>query len=158
MLFLRQYSHVGRSFVTRRLILLTLGVFSPLLIILYFMAGSNCVQPQPHGVHVITGNICCGQGFVFPQSAIDPLLEAFERVRWESVPTDTFIEDYGDLTGGLRWALTPVVMQHVGGQSSYGEPGISVMTPSDMWNFAFEQNNAEALASEHEANDRRNFN
>lgn len=45
--------------------------------------------------------------------------------------------------------LKPVVMQHVGGLSSYGDPGIGLMLPSETWNFAFEQNKADVLAKEH---------
>lgn len=139
----------GHRLITRSTALLTVAVYVPLLVVLTVAAGGNCVAPQPHGLHVITGNICCGQGLVFPSSVVDPLLTAFEGARWAQTPTDTFIEDHADATGTLRWVLTPVVMQHVGGLSSYGDPGIDLMSPSETWNFAFEQNKADVLAKEH---------
>ncbi|ATY63381.1 hypothetical protein A9K55_007848 [Cordyceps militaris] len=149
LIILQRFVPGGPRFVTRWTALLTVGVYVPLLIVLAIVAGGNCVAPQPHGLHVIADNICCGQGLVFPSSVVDPLLTAFEGARWAQTPTDTFIEDHAATTGTLRWVLTPVVMQHVGGLSSYGEPGIVSMSPSDTWNHAFELNNPDDLAKEH---------
>jgi hypothetical protein len=63
------------------------------------------------------------------------------------------MERRGDETGGLRWALTPVVAQHVGGQSSHGvDRGdkFGYLAPKRIWNYGFEDNRAAELAEEHE--------
>ena len=107
---------------------------------------------QPTGVHLMPENACCGQGLVFPRTTVvDELLPHFRRNRWSEVPTDSFIEEYADATSALRWALTPVVMQHVGGRSSYdvSRGNYGDTTPAGIWNFAFEENDAAALAAEH---------
>ncbi|KAI1174576.1 hypothetical protein F4777DRAFT_553661 [Nemania sp. FL0916] len=125
-------------------------VVMPSLILLYFAAGANCVAPQPSGVRLMAENACCGQGLVFPRStARNELLPHFRQNRWSTTPTDSFIEEYADATGGLRWALTPVVMQHVGGESSHGVFRGQGMTPSRIWNFQFEENDATRLSLEH---------
>jgi hypothetical protein len=95
---------------------------------------------------------CCGQALVFPQTTVvNELLPLFRGNRWSESPTDSFIEDHADATGGLRWGLTPAVAQHVGGQSTYNtdKGPYGNMTPSDIWNFEFEENAASSLAEEH---------
>lgn len=146
---LQRFSPVGRRLVTRTVVFLAMAVFVPLLIALLWAAGANCVAPQPSGLHVLSRDVCCGQGLVFPRAAVDPLLSAFAARQWDTIPTDTFIEERAEATGALRWVLTPVVMQHVGGLSSYGEQSSVVMSPSDTWNFAFELNSPARLAQEH---------
>ncbi|KAI1407122.1 integral membrane protein [Hypoxylon sp. FL1857] len=142
----------ARLHLTRSAFILITFIFTPLLIILFFVAGSNCVLPQPSGVQLMPKNACCGQGFVFSRTTVNSeLLPLFRNNRWSEVPTDSFIERYADMTGGLRWALTPVVIQHVGGQSSHGVPrgAYGNMTGGKIWNFGFEENDAETLAAEH---------
>jgi hypothetical protein len=93
---------------------------------------------------------CCGQGLVFPRARVtNSLLPLFYSNRWSTVPTDSFIEEYGDATGGLRWALTPVVMQHIGGESSHGAHRGGGVTPNEIWNYAFEDYDPTRLATEH---------
>ncbi|RYP82753.1 hypothetical protein DL769_001562 [Monosporascus sp. CRB-8-3] len=152
LLLTRRYIPAARLYLTRSVFLSTTLVFMPLLILLFFAAGGNCVLPQPAGVHLMPKNACCGQGLVFPHETVaDELLPLFRSNRWSQVPTDSFIEQHADATGALRWALTPVVMQHVGGRSSHGvqRGTYGVMTPSHIWNFGFEGNDAGSLAAEH---------
>ncbi|KAI3332239.1 hypothetical protein HD806DRAFT_519018 [Xylariaceae sp. AK1471] len=150
LLLTRQHVPATRLYLTRFVIFLATLVFTPLLVILYFAAGSNCVLPRPLGVHLMPENACCGQGLVFPRAKVtDELLPLFHSNRWSEVPTDSFIEEHADLTRGLRWALTPVVMQHVGGQSSHGVPRGGGMTPDGIWNYVFEDYDAISLATEH---------
>ena len=148
----RRYIPATRVYLTRSVCFMFTFVFTPLLIVLFFAAGANCVLPQPAGVHLMPRNACCGQGFVFPQTTVArELLPLFRDERWSELPTDSFLETYADATSGLRWALTPVVMQHVGGRSSHGvlRGMYGDMTPSHIFNFAFEGNDAESLATEH---------
>ncbi|KAK3327017.1 hypothetical protein B0T19DRAFT_420606 [Cercophora scortea] len=147
----RLHLHLTRS----SLVLITL-VFTPLLILLFFAAGANCVLPRPAGVHLMPENACCGQGLVFPfVTAVEKLLPHFRANVWSEAPTDSFVEAYADSTGGLRWALTPVVMQHIGGKSSHGAVrsggsyvygDLTLTPPSVIWNFAFEGNDPRSLA------------
>ncbi|KAI1205632.1 uncharacterized protein F4807DRAFT_277788 [Annulohypoxylon truncatum] len=152
LLLVRRCMPKARLHLTHPVFFLAIFVFTPLLIILFFTAGGNCVMPRPEGVRLMTKNACCGQGLVFPRTTVsNELLPHFRSNRWSQVPTDSFIEEYAEETGGLRWALTPVVMQHVGGQSSHGvyRGTYGTMTPSHIWNFGFESNDAERLATEH---------
>ncbi|KAI0550383.1 integral membrane protein [Xylaria curta] len=142
--------YVARRQISNTLILLVTLVFTPLLIILFFAAGGNCMFPQSTGVHIMDKYGCCGQGLVFPRSTvINDILPLFRNNISSTVPTDSYIEQYADNTGGLRWALTPVVMQHVGGQSSHKGRRGDTYGPSHLWNFDFERNDATQLAAEH---------
>jgi hypothetical protein len=134
-------------------LLLVTFVFVPLLILLYFAAGSNCMLPVPEGVHLMSNYGCCGQGLVFPRATVaNDLLPLFSRIRWDKVATDSAIEEFADEKAALRWALTPVVMQHVGSRSSHAVrsgPAYGNMTPGHIWNFGFELNDVARLAEEH---------
>ncbi|KAI0469406.1 integral membrane protein [Xylaria cf. heliscus] len=148
MLLARRY--VTRAHISRSLVLLVPLVFTPLLIILFFAAGRNCMLPQSTGVHIMNRYACCGQGLVFPRPAvINELLPLFRSNLLSTVPTDSYIEQYADNRTALRWALTPVVMQHVGGQSSHTGRRGDTYGPSRLWNFEFEGNDATRLAAEH---------
>ncbi|KAI2469562.1 hypothetical protein F4781DRAFT_393911 [Annulohypoxylon bovei var. microspora] len=152
LLLARRHIPKARLHLTHTVFFLATLVFTPLLITLFFAAGGNCAMPRPDGVRLMTKNACCGQGLVFPRTTVaNELLPHFRSNRWSQVPTDSFIEEYAEETDGLRWALTPVVMQHVGGQSSHGvyRGTYGTMTPSHIWNFGFENNDAEILAAEH---------
>ncbi|KAI1271485.1 integral membrane protein [Xylaria sp. FL0933] len=142
--------YVARAYLTQTVLFLVTLVFAPLFIILFFAAGRNCMLPQPAGVHIMDQYACCGQGLVFPRSTVTKgLLPLFRNDLWSEVPTDSFIEQYAEDTGALRWALTPVVMQHIGGQSSYNGRRGDMYQPSRLWNFGFEENDAARLAEEH---------
>ncbi|KAI0548889.1 hypothetical protein F4679DRAFT_288431 [Xylaria curta] len=143
LLITRRYVVASRWYIPRFVLGFVTLVATPLLIILYFASGGNCVDPQPAGVDLMPNHACCGQGLVFPRSKVlNELLPLFRSNRWSGVPTDSFIEMHADLTQGLRWALTPVVMQHIGGQSSHGIIGTGdLATPKEIWNFGFEENN-----------------
>ncbi|KAI3319599.1 hypothetical protein HD806DRAFT_547866 [Xylariaceae sp. AK1471] len=150
LLLTRQCFPKMRLYLTPSVLVLTTLFFTPSFILLYFFAGGNCVLPRQAGVRLMPNHACCGQGLVFPRAKVtNDLLPLFNSNRWSTVPTDSFIEEYGDVTGGLRWALTPVVMQHVGGESSHGVHRGGGMTPKKIWNYAFENYNPARLATEH---------
>ncbi|TGJ81239.1 hypothetical protein E0Z10_g7526 [Xylaria hypoxylon] len=150
LLLLRRYIPTTRLYLTRSAILLATFVFTPFMIILYFAGGANCLHPRPSGVHLMSENACCGQGLVFQRSTVtDELLPLFHNNRWSEVPTDSFLEQHADASRALRWALTPVVMQHIGGQSSHGVNRGGGMTPNHLWNYGFEDYDAGSLAREH---------
>lgn len=139
-------------FLTRPVLVLVTLVFTPLYIGLFFAAGGNCTLPRPEGVHLMSNFGCCGQGLVFPASTVaDALLPALRSSRESTSPADSFIEDIAGRTGLLRWALTPVVLQHIGAQSTYDEFAgkYGKMTPETIWNYGFEENDVEELAIEH---------
>ena len=61
-------------------------------------------------------------------------------------------EEFANQHDEIRWAITPSVLQHVGSKSSkegfeHEPPKQSV---ADLWNFAFELNDADALRREHD--------
>jgi hypothetical protein len=68
---------------------------------------------------------------------------------------DMLTEEYANRFGGGRWAVTPSVIQHVGGKSSKGDDlGSNAKydrtVAEKIWNFRFERFDAEALKKEHD--------
>lgn len=142
-----------RRHITPGVVLVVSAAVPPFLVGLYFLAGGNCVQPQPRGVHLMPRNACCGQALAFPRHTVEHvLLPHFAANRASQSPTDSFIEDYAEATGALRFGVTPVLAQHVGGQSSYGGDHSlrnATNTPDEIWSFDFETNDPDMLAAEH---------
>ncbi|CAI6317201.1 unnamed protein product [Periconia digitata] len=137
-----------RSFRLHTLsILLVTFVFTPAVISLYFSAGAVCMLPNPQGVQLMPEYACCGQALVFPRATVqDDVLPLFHQNEWNKTPVDSLIEKYADGMSGeigdMRWAITPVLLQHVGSQSSHGvarDSGYGNMTPYKLWNFGFER-------------------
>jgi hypothetical protein len=102
---------------------------------------------------------CCSQAFVFPRSRISDLADLYESKRIGYV--DMLTEEYANAHEEIRWAVTPVVMQHAGRRSSKGmnnDPYAPLKHRSKeeltdvekLWNFKFEMLDAEALRLEHE--------
>ncbi|TRX95106.1 hypothetical protein FHL15_004191 [Xylaria flabelliformis] len=113
-----RYLVASRWYITRFSLGFVALVATPLFIVLYFDSGGNCVSPRPAAM----GGLECLQ---------------------------SFIEAYADVTQGLRWALIHVVMQHICGQCGHGSVGTGdLVTPKEIWNFGFEENNPEFLADE----------
>lgn len=86
----------------------------------------------------------------YPASSAQKLANHFETIL--SVPgkaedfIDSAVEKFADATDGLRWAMTPVVMQHVGSRSSKAAANV---IKNGIWNYQFERNDAKKLRREH---------
>lgn len=127
-----------------------------MLIFLYFTAGYNTTQPLAHGVRRMPQGGCCAQGIVYPASKI-PLLADFyeqERIGFVDSLAEKLAGERAD-EAGMRWAMVPAVLQHVGSNSSKGDnwgsdkPG-KMSEAEKLWNFAFELSDPVELAREHE--------
>ncbi|BCS21747.1 uncharacterized protein APUU_22179A [Aspergillus puulaauensis] len=147
----RSYQPKIRPLLPNDLVLVVCGVFTPLLIGLYFASGRVTMRPIPAGVHEMPKFGCCSQAFVFPQSRVPDLISMYEEKKVGYV--DMLTEDFANDRDEIRWAITPSVMQHVGRKSSkdaLNEPEAKKLLAS-LWNFAFETNDPAALRREHEA-------
>lgn len=128
--------------LSRDNIFLITFIFTPLLIGLFFATGRHSMFPRPQGVHLMPSHGCCAQGLVFQRETVeDELMGLFKETRWVRRAADSVMERYADRTGALRWALTPVVLQHVGGTSSHGivRDKYGVLAPDRIWNYGFEE-------------------
>ncbi|KAJ5181704.1 hypothetical protein N7449_011851 [Penicillium cf. viridicatum] len=146
LLIFRKLNPYTRSFLPNTIVVILSGIFTPLLIGLFFAAGRVTMLPPSRGVYQMPKFGCCSQAFVFPRSRIAELVELY---------TSKHI-------GYIRWAVTPSIVRHVGRKSSKGGdddilPPRKVKSKSQLtvaerlWNFGFEMNDAEALRAEHDA-------
>ncbi|KAJ6191129.1 hypothetical protein N7519_001150 [Penicillium mononematosum] len=154
----RRYEPRLASHLSNETILLLSGVCAPLLIGLFFATGRATMMPIPDGVHQMPQFGCCSQAFVFPRSRIPDLTELYERKRLGYV--DMLTEEFANENGEIRWAVTPVVMQHAGRRSSKGmnndpytplkhKNKAELTEVEKLWNFRFETQDAETLREEH---------
>ena len=132
---------------------------------LYFMAGRSCMLPRKPGVELMHKYGCCAQGLVFPQQqVVDHLLPMYNASAMAEdgghAAVDTFLEDWADtqrdgeqgVSRALRFAVTPVLIQHVGGKSSHGV-GDQIggrLTDDTPFDYGFEMNDPVQLAREHQ--------
>lgn len=110
------------------------------------------MQPIPHGVSEMAGNGCYSQGFVFQNSKVSELVDWYESKKVGFV--DVLTEQLADEHQELRLAITPAIIQHVGGSSSkgddFGKNGKSARSiAQQIRNFDFELNDAAKLHEEH---------
>lgn len=160
LLVIRRFNPSARSFLNNTTIILLSGIYTPLLIGLFFAAGRVMMLPLSNGVHQMPKFGCCSQALVFPQSRIPELVELYTSKRIGYV--DMLTEEYANARNDIRWAVTPSVVQHVGRKSSKGaDHGVpspvkaksknELTIAERLWNFRFETNDAEALRAEHDA-------
>ncbi|KAI1212135.1 uncharacterized protein F4807DRAFT_388544 [Annulohypoxylon truncatum] len=145
---------VARKALTFSAIFVLCGVCTPMLIGLFFAAGRNCMMPKAPGVHLMHQYGCCAQGLVFPQrQVLDHLLPLYRDTQDNHAAVDTFLEDWANNHDGLRWAVTPVLIQHVGGKSSHGagDQESGSLTDDMPFDYSFEMNDPIELAKEHRA-------
>ncbi|KAI0844285.1 hypothetical protein F5Y00DRAFT_202971 [Daldinia vernicosa] len=145
---------VLRRILTSSVLFLLCGVCTPMLIGLFFAAGRNCMLPKKPGVHLMHKYGCCAQGLIFPQrQVLDNLLPLYRETHDSHAAVDTFLEDWANNHDSLRWAVTPVLIQHVGGKSSHGagDQESGSLTDDMPFDYSFEMNDPIKLAKEHQA-------
>ncbi|KAF3388033.1 hypothetical protein DPV78_012012 [Talaromyces pinophilus] len=133
----------------------------PALIILYFAAGPQTVQPFRPGIHLMNNYGCCSQAFVFRRQMSLKLLDWFdERIAadlkatnpnndhgWIHLrgPVDSAMEIFANERNLQRYALVPSAFQHIGAQTykedteSNAQEFFNVSGARGIWNFGFEQ-------------------
>lgn len=149
-----------RQALTPLTILTTTFLVGPLLITAFFLAGRLTVAGPSRGLNKMNAYGCCSQAFVFPRHQIPSLLSFYDQARNGYIDPDTgadktqidsLTEIYAERHGLERWALTPSVFQHVGGQStkptSITRWGRS--NAENIWNFGFERLDGEELGRMH---------
>ncbi|KAK7746557.1 hypothetical protein SLS62_009354 [Diatrype stigma] len=142
-----------RKGLGRAMLVLIFGVCTPMVIGLFFAAGRNCMLPKKPGVHLMHKYGCCAQGYVFPQRQVtENVLPLYLDVQDSHAAVDTFIEDWANGHDGLKWAVTPVLIQHVGGKSTHGagDQELGRLTDDMPFDYTFELNDPVQLAQEHQ--------
>lgn len=88
---------------------------------------------------------CCSQAIIFPRVLV-PGLISYLRDRHDG-QTDTMIEEYANLKGFNRFAISPQLVQHIGLDSSRGNTLLNVQST---WAFWFEEYDPGELKRKHD--------
>ncbi|KAL9612707.1 MAG: hypothetical protein Q9167_002698 [Letrouitia subvulpina] len=126
-----------RKYVHKPADILILWLFwVPAFILLYFSTGKHLVQSHFGGLHKMQHSGCCTQGLIFPRKMVPRAIYAINVATDPRYYVDMTLENWADREGLARYALTPPLLQHIGGRSSkdlkYDEGAASI------WSFAFE--------------------
>lgn len=149
LVYLRDYRKGGRNMPARRLdnatIFVVCGISVPVFVILFFQAGKASMLPPWPGVRM-EGFGCCTQGMVFPRRSVPRLVEHLQKAAEIHRPYDVATNDYATERGLERFALYPVMVQHVG--------TMSIINPdrgneNRVWSMAFESLSAKKLSADH---------
>ncbi|KAL2069200.1 hypothetical protein VTL71DRAFT_15538 [Oculimacula yallundae] len=149
LIYLRDYWKGGSKMLARRLdnavIFVVCGLSVPAFVILFYQAGKASMLPPSPGVRMQDFG-CCTQGMVFPRESVPGVVEHLHKAAEVHRPYDVAMDDYATENGLERFALYPVMVQHVGERS--------VITPdrrgdSRVWSMAFESLNPERLRAYH---------
>lgn len=147
-----KYVPPSQPFYSKRSAIAVYGLCLPLIISLFFMSGKVTTFPLPRGVSRMDNFGCCSQGLAFPRDMVPDLIKWYQDKKAGFV--DMLTEQYADRFGYSRWALTPSVIQHVGGKTSKddglnrGAKGLS--EAETIWNFEFERFRAVDLREDHD--------
>ncbi|KAL9094340.1 MAG: hypothetical protein Q9165_003481 [Trypethelium subeluteriae] len=116
----------------------------PSLVVLFFQSGKASLLPPRPGL-TIQNFGCCSQALLYPRDHVPGLLQYLrERERGQY---DLMINDYAREQGLQRLSLYPVMVQHVGVESSLGTDRGEARS---VWSAAFERLDAVRLEREHE--------
>jgi hypothetical protein len=113
---------------------LILGLWFPLFVALYFMAGRVLVNGYSAGVQEMPKYGCCAQGLAFPRRHLAGMITELRQQSFDKAG-DSFLEWLADKSGMTKYAMVPPVLQHVGVRGSSLASGIRKTT----WNFSFEK-------------------
>jgi hypothetical protein len=113
---LRTRSTFGKIHFTSSFMMVVCFITIPSFVILFFRAGKSSLLPPTPGV-TKQNWACCSQGTVLPRAEVPGLI--MELARREGEPPDMVLIEYAREQGMQRWALNPVMVQHLGMVSLY---------------------------------------
>lgn len=137
----------GQCLVSPLSMLLICCLTIPGIVILFFQAGKASMLPPPAGVHREDGFGCCNQAILYSRNHVSDLASYLEEKSKEK-PHDNAIMDYSREKQLARFALHPMMVQHVGFKSIINPNRRDDM---EVWSMAFESLDQELLAKQHES-------
>ncbi|KAI9725188.1 MAG: hypothetical protein M1828_003369 [Chrysothrix sp. TS-e1954] len=144
LILLRRKGHYTlRTHLDNPTLALIIILFIPVLVVLFFQAGKASMLPPTPGVRPEDFG-CCSQALVFNRAEASGLID-YLRAQGRG-RCDLMTTMYARETGIKRWSQYPMMVQHVGSHSATGTSEIEAQA---VWSMAFEDLQAESVASEH---------
>lgn len=116
---------------------------NPAIVVLFFQSGKASLLPHSPGVFDEPFG-CCSQALVFPRAQAKAVID-FLRLRKDG-QVDLFLDDLAREAGLKRFALYPVMAQHIGLSSARNTQESEAQA---IWSVAYEDLDHTAVAEEH---------
>lgn len=111
-LLARSYSRSVREHLDLGTVLVVVLFLNPAAVVLFYQSGKASLMPPSPGVFA-EGFGCCSQAMVFPRAQVPSLIEFLRQRRHGQV--DLLLGTRAVKGGLTRYALYPVMAQHIGG-------------------------------------------
>lgn len=134
------------SFVSPLSILVMCTLTIPGAVILFFQAGKASMLPPSSGVQREDGFGCCNQALLFSRTHVSDLALYLEE-KSKEIPHDNAIMEYHRKKRLPRFALYPMMVQHVGFKSIVNP---NRRSDQEVWSMAFENLDPVRLKIDHE--------
>ncbi|KID98656.1 integral membrane protein, partial [Metarhizium majus ARSEF 297] len=141
-LLARRRWKAARAHLDPASLLVLAGVVVPALVVLFFQCGKASVWPPSPGV-VDEPFGCCSQVMVFPREQVSSLVRFLGTRRGQ---VDLLLNEWAEEASLARYALYPVMAQHIGVDSARGTV---VDEAQAIWSMAFEHLEPAELDRDH---------
>ncbi|KAF5137565.1 hypothetical protein E5D57_001344 [Metarhizium anisopliae] len=141
-LLARRRWRAARAHLDPAALLVLAGVAVPALVVLFFQCGKASVWPPSRGV-VDEPFGCCSQVMVFPREQVASLVRFLGTRRGQ---VDLLLNEWAEEASLARYALYPVMAQHMGVDSARGTV---VDEAQAIWSMAFEDLEPAELDRDH---------
>lgn len=145
-LILKRLKLPGQSLVSPLSMVIMCLVTIPGIVIFFFQAGKASMLPPRPGVHREDGFGCCNQAILYSRKHASDLASYLEEKSKEK-PHDNAIMDYSREKRLARFALYPIMVQHVGFRSIINPNRRDDM---EVWSMEFENLDQKLLKQQHE--------
>lgn len=136
----------GHSLISPLSMLVICGLTIPGIVVYFFQSGKASLLPPQPGVHREDGFGCCNQGILYSRKHVADLASYLDE-KAKDKPHDNAIMDYSREKRLARFALYPMMVQHVGFRSIINPNRRDDM---EVWSMAFESLDQRLLERQHE--------
>ncbi|KAG6011797.1 hypothetical protein E4U43_008125 [Claviceps pusilla] len=120
-----------------------LGLIIPSYVVLFFQSGKASLWPPRRGLADEPFG-CCSQIMIFPREQVLPLMDFLRQKKTGQI--DLLLNERAEEEGLTRYALYPVMAQHIGLDSARAT---TMSEAQAIWSMAYEDLNPETLRLDH---------
>ncbi|RBA08831.1 hypothetical protein FPRO05_07111 [Fusarium proliferatum] len=139
----RRHWRSSRKYLDMETLAVTTLILVPGLIVLLYQSGKASLFPPPPGVFKEPFG-CCSQAMIFPRAQVPLVVDSLKERKEGQI--DLMLDEIASSNGLDRYALYPVLAQHIGVDSARKTAKDEARA---IWSMAFENHNPKTLKKEH---------